>query len=105
MTLSGLGPAVSDRRHQEDSGGVRGHLDPERIFAQFDRSMPKQNTCSEFWTHLTNGASERHRRTVSDLAFWRTANDVWANASLLLLGIGLMMAALAAVMDPLSQRC
>jgi uncharacterized membrane protein len=35
---------------------------------------------------------------VSDLAFWRTSNDFWASASLWLLGIGLIMAALAAVM-------
>jgi uncharacterized membrane protein len=34
---------------------------------------------------------------VSDLAFWRTSNDFWATASLWLLGIGLIMAALAAV--------
>src|SRR5215217_7754935 len=34
---------------------------------------------------------------VSDLAFWRTANAFWASASLWLLGIGLIMAALAAV--------
>ena len=33
----------------------------------------------------------------SDLAFWQTANDFWASASLWLLGIGLIMAALAAV--------
>ncbi len=35
---------------------------------------------------------------VSDLAFWKTSNDFWATASLWLLGIGLIMAALAAVM-------
>jgi len=35
---------------------------------------------------------------VSDLAFWRTSNEFWASASLWLLGIGLIMAALAAVM-------
>jgi uncharacterized membrane protein len=35
---------------------------------------------------------------VSDLAFWRTANDFWASASLWLLGVGLLMAGLAAVM-------
>jgi uncharacterized membrane protein len=35
---------------------------------------------------------------VSDLAFWRTSNDFWASASLWLLGVGLIMAALAAVM-------
>jgi uncharacterized membrane protein len=35
---------------------------------------------------------------VSDLAFWRTSNDFWASASLWLLGIGLIMAALAAAM-------
>jgi uncharacterized membrane protein len=34
---------------------------------------------------------------VSDLAFWQTSNDFWAHASLWLLGIGLIMAALAAV--------
>jgi uncharacterized membrane protein len=34
---------------------------------------------------------------VSDVAFWRTSNDFWATASLWLLGIGLIMAALAAV--------
>jgi uncharacterized membrane protein len=34
---------------------------------------------------------------VSDLAFWRTSNDFWASASLWLLGIGLITAALAAV--------
>jgi uncharacterized membrane protein len=34
---------------------------------------------------------------VSDLAFWKTSNDFWASASLWLLGIGLIMAALAAV--------
>jgi uncharacterized membrane protein len=35
---------------------------------------------------------------VCDLAFWRTANDMWATASIWLLGAGLVMAALAAVM-------
>src|SRR3954451_2019814 len=35
---------------------------------------------------------------VSDLAFWTTSNDFWAKASLCLLGVGLIMAALAAVM-------
>ena len=35
---------------------------------------------------------------VSDLAFYKTANEFWATASLWLLGIGLIMAALAAVM-------
>jgi uncharacterized membrane protein len=35
---------------------------------------------------------------LSDLAFWKTSNDFWADASLWLLGIGLIMAALAAVM-------
>jgi uncharacterized membrane protein len=34
---------------------------------------------------------------VSDLAFWKTSNDFWADASLWLLGIGLIMAAVAAV--------
>jgi uncharacterized membrane protein len=34
---------------------------------------------------------------ISDLGFWRTSNDFWASASLWLLGIGLIMAALAAV--------
>src|SRR5438552_15818537 len=34
----------------------------------------------------------------SDLAFWNTSNDFWANASLWLLGIGLIMAGLAALM-------
>jgi uncharacterized membrane protein len=34
---------------------------------------------------------------VSDLAFWKTADPFWASASLWLLGIGLIMAALAAV--------
>jgi uncharacterized membrane protein len=34
---------------------------------------------------------------LSDLAFWRTSSDFWAGASLWLLGIGLIMAALAAV--------
>jgi uncharacterized membrane protein len=34
---------------------------------------------------------------VSDIAFWRTGHDFWASASLWLLGIGLIMAALAAV--------
>jgi len=34
---------------------------------------------------------------VSDLAIWRTGNDFWVNASLWLLGIGLIMAAVAAV--------
>jgi Predicted membrane protein (DUF2231) len=34
---------------------------------------------------------------ISDLAFWKTSNDFWANASLWMLGIGLIMAALAAV--------
>ena len=32
-----------------------------------------------------------------DLAFWKTGTDFWASASLWLLGIGLIMAALAAV--------
>jgi uncharacterized membrane protein len=35
---------------------------------------------------------------VSDVTFWKTSNDFWASASLWLLGIGLIMAALAAVM-------
>src|SRR2546429_10029637 len=35
---------------------------------------------------------------VSDLAFWKTSNDFWATASLWLLGIGLIMAAVAAAM-------
>ena len=35
---------------------------------------------------------------ISDLAFWKTSNDFWASASLWLLGVGLVMAALAAVM-------
>ena len=34
---------------------------------------------------------------VSDLAFWRSVNAFWATASLWLLGAGLVMAALAAV--------
>ena len=34
---------------------------------------------------------------VSDLAFWRSTNGFWAEASLWLLGIGLIMAGLAAV--------
>ena len=34
---------------------------------------------------------------LSDIAFWRTGHDFWATASLWLLGIGLVMAALAAV--------
>ena len=33
---------------------------------------------------------------MSDLAFWKTSNDFWASASLWLLGIGLITAALAA---------
>ena len=35
---------------------------------------------------------------VCDIAFWRTANDFWSSASFWLLGVGLIMAALAAVM-------
>jgi uncharacterized membrane protein len=35
---------------------------------------------------------------ISDLAFWKTSSEFWASASLWLLGIGLIMAALAAVM-------
>jgi uncharacterized membrane protein len=34
---------------------------------------------------------------LSDLAFYKTSNEFWATASLWLLGIGLIMAALAAV--------
>jgi uncharacterized membrane protein len=34
---------------------------------------------------------------VCDLAFWNTSSDFWASASLWLLGVGLIMAALAAV--------
>lgn len=34
---------------------------------------------------------------VSDLAFWKTSGEFWASASLWLLGIGLIMAALAAI--------
>jgi uncharacterized membrane protein len=34
---------------------------------------------------------------VSDLAFYKTSNEFWATASLWLLGIGLVMAAFAAV--------
>ena len=39
---------------------------------------------------------------VSDLAFWKTSNDFWATASLWLLGIGLIMAAVAAAMGLIS---
>jgi uncharacterized membrane protein len=35
---------------------------------------------------------------ISDIAFWNTANAFWATASLWLLRVGLIMAALAAVM-------
>lgn len=35
---------------------------------------------------------------VSDLAFWKTSNVFWSTASLWLLGVGLIMAALAALM-------
>lgn len=35
---------------------------------------------------------------ISDLAFWKTSNEFWASASLWLLGVGLIMGALAAVM-------
>src|SRR5437667_4344309 len=35
---------------------------------------------------------------ISDLAFWNCSNDFWASASLWFLGIGLIAAALAAVM-------
>jgi uncharacterized membrane protein len=35
---------------------------------------------------------------VSDLAFWKTAHEFWATASLWLIGVGLIVAALAAVM-------
>ncbi|HVV63323.1 MAG TPA: DUF2231 domain-containing protein [Pseudolabrys sp.] len=35
---------------------------------------------------------------VADLIFWQTQNVAWANATLWLLGAGLVMAALAAVM-------
>ena len=35
---------------------------------------------------------------LSDLAFWKSSNEFWSNASLWLLGIGLIVAALAAVM-------
>jgi uncharacterized membrane protein len=35
---------------------------------------------------------------LSDLAFWRTSNEMWSTASTWLLGAGLVMAALAAVM-------
>jgi len=35
---------------------------------------------------------------ICDLAFWKTANDFWASASMWLLGVGLIVAALAAVM-------
>lgn len=34
---------------------------------------------------------------ISDLAFWKTSNDFWVNASLWMLGVGLIMVALAAV--------
>jgi uncharacterized membrane protein len=34
---------------------------------------------------------------LSDLAFWKNSNDFWASASLWLLGVGLITAALAAV--------
>jgi uncharacterized membrane protein len=34
-----------------------------------------------------------------DLVYWQTSNPVWATATLWLLGAGLVMAALAAVMD------
>jgi uncharacterized membrane protein len=35
---------------------------------------------------------------TTDLAFWKTSSDFWADASLWLLGVGLIVAALAAVM-------
>jgi uncharacterized membrane protein len=35
---------------------------------------------------------------LCDLAYWKTANTMWSTASLWLLGAGLIMAALAAVM-------
>lgn len=35
---------------------------------------------------------------ASDLAFWKTANAFWSMASLWMLGVGLIMAGLAAVM-------
>jgi uncharacterized membrane protein len=35
---------------------------------------------------------------ITDLAFWKTSSDFWASASLWLLGVGLIAAALAAVM-------
>ena len=35
---------------------------------------------------------------VADLIFWQTRSEAWANATLWLLGAGLIMAALAAVM-------
>jgi uncharacterized membrane protein len=34
---------------------------------------------------------------ISDFAFWKTSNVFWASASLWLLGVGLIMAALAAI--------
>jgi uncharacterized membrane protein len=34
---------------------------------------------------------------LSDIAFWRNANEFWSTASLWLLGVGLILAALAAV--------
>jgi uncharacterized membrane protein len=34
---------------------------------------------------------------VTDIVFWRTGNETWANASIWLLGAGIVMAALAAV--------
>ena len=35
---------------------------------------------------------------VTDLAFWRTSNEMWSTASVWLLGAGLVIAALAALM-------
>ena len=35
---------------------------------------------------------------LADLVFWKTSNDFWFTASLWLLGIGLIVAALAAIM-------
>jgi uncharacterized membrane protein len=34
---------------------------------------------------------------ASDLAFWRTGHEFWSTASLWLLGVGLILAALAAI--------
>jgi hypothetical protein len=65
-------------------------------------AKPQINGANRRSSHPSDAYSISNRMfrfdVLSDLAFWKTSSDFWASASLWLLGIGLIMAALAAVM-------